>query len=309
MVSHQCCPAFGDRKPATVSPAIYRYIRKKLVFQGVITTDAMGMKGVLALHECLGHACAEAAASGVDLVLAKCHPAIEDEVFQWIKRYVNEGKITEADLDAKIGRILKMKADQGLFKDYFEPKKALKTVLEAKVSGPIRTAAKKCAILVRDEAEVLPLKKEQKILVIEPFYREWQGKGFDNFYQPGMLSLSMEKYARVVYFETDVKVSDEEAANALKHSGSFDVTVVNSFYWRGCPTNAGLVQKLIDLGRKVVVVAAIPYENVCLPAVKTLIVNWGQVPECQRAAADILFGKAKSKGKWPLKGYKIRGIK
>jgi beta-N-acetylhexosaminidase len=311
MVSHQICPAFGGiEKPASVSEGIYRYIRKALKFNGVITTDAMGMKGVLARFKSFGHACAEAAAVGADLVLAKCNPELEQDVFDWIKRYVDSGRIPETVLDAKVERILAMKIRQGLFRGYFDPQKAARTLARPSVRTPIRAAAEKSIILVRDEARLIPLSPRRKVLVIEPFYREWQNKGLDNFYQPGMLSLFMQAYSRNVrYLETDIAVSREDERRALAMASECDITVVNSFFWRSCPTNAGLVKKLIQRRRRVIVVANTPYKNICLPEVKTLIVNWAQVPFCQKAAADLLFGKRRGAGKWPLKKYRIRGIK
>ena len=311
MMSHQMCRAFDPKKPSTVTPTTYRYIRDVLKFDGVITTDAMGMKGVLDLYEGLGHACAEAAASGADLVLAKCHPALEGEVFDWIKKYVKDGRIIEADLDRKIERVLRMKASQGLFKSYFSPRKAVRVIRAARVIAPIRKAAEKSAILVRDEAHLLPLRKDTKVLVIEPIYREWQSKGFDIHYQPGMLSLFMEKRSRnVTLLSTDIRVSKYEEEKALALAATHDITVVNTFFWRGCPTNRELIKKLLAQGTRVIQVATAPFDEVCTVAeVKTLLITWGQVPECQRSAANILFGKTRSKGKWPLKHYKIRGIK
>lgn len=308
MMSHQICPAFGDGRPATVSPACYRYLREKLGFAGVITTDAMGMKGVLALHEGLGHACAEAAAAGADLVLAKCHPAVEQEVFDWIKRYVNEGRIAEADLDEKIYRILAMKAGQGLFKDYFNPARAEATLRAQEIGAIVERAARASAFLLRDRSKLLPLKPEQRVLVVEPYYREWQSKGFDNWYHPCMLSLAMERYSRrVELVATGIEPSAAEEQMVLERARESDVVVVNTFYWRGCPTNRHLIGRLLKQGASVVQVSTAPYEEVAVvKEAGTVLVTWGQVPACQRNGAAILYGKARAQGTWPLKSTPAR---
>ena len=301
MISHQVCPCFGDEDPATVSRSIYNFVRESLGFKGVITTDAMGMRGVLERFDSLGDACATSIAMGADLVLAKCHPVLENEVFDSIKRYVEEGKITEASLDEKITRILEMKNDQGLFDEYFDPAEAGKVVKDQAIVAPIKKVCYESIMKIRDNKDLLPLKPEQKVMVIEPTYKEWQGKGWDCDYHPGMLSLSMEKYSRnITYVETSVELNDDELANVVKVMDEYDVIVINTFYWRSRAGNAEIARNLIGKGVPVILVATAPYDTVCLPEAETLIVNWGQVPECQRAAADLLYGKIEAKGTWPL---------
>ncbi len=309
MTAHQVCPAFGDNRPASVSLSVYRYLRDELGFEGVVTTDAMGMKGVVDMFGCLGQACAEAAKAGADLILAKCNPDLELEVFDWIKRYVDEGEIEESDIDAKLFRILSMKDRQNLDSDYFDPSQAEETLWKPEIKEPIRSVAEKCVMVVRDEQDLLPFDPESSVLVVEPIYREWQSKGYDNFYHPGMLSLFMERWSRrITLCETEIDVSPEEHNEALERASEHDIVIVNSFFWRGCPTNTHLVRDLIEKGHKVAVVANAPYENICDPCIKTLIINWGQTPYCQEAAANALYGKAGSLGSWPLQNYKIRGV-
>ncbi|MCK5528431.1 MAG: hypothetical protein KAI74_02000, partial [Kiritimatiellae bacterium] len=301
MISHQVCPCFGDEDPATVSRSIYNFVRESLGFNGVITTDAMGMRGVLERFGSLGDACAASIAMGADLVLAKCHPDLELGVFESIKRYVEEGKITEASLDEKITRILNMKKDQGLFDEYFDPAEARDVIKDKAVVEPIKTVCSNSIMKIRDNEDLLPLKPEQKVLVIEPTYKEWQGKGWDCYYHPGMLSLNMEKYSRnIKYVETSMDLNADELADIVKVMDEYDVIVINNFYWRSRAGNSELSRQLIGKGVPVIVVATAPYETVCVPEAKTLIVTWGQVPECQRAAADLLFGKIEARGVWPL---------
>jgi hypothetical protein len=247
--------------------------------------------------------------AGADLVLAKCNPDLEQEVFDWVKRYVDEGRISESDLDAKLFRILSMKDRQNLETDYFEPSEVERTLWKPEVKEPIRTTAEKCIMVVRDEESTLPLGEEDSALVVEPIYREWQSKGYDNFYHPGMLSLFMEHWSRnVSLFETDIDMTDDERSAIMELAAGYDAVVVNSFFWRSCPTNSHLVRDLIAKGHKVVVVANEPYENICIPEIKTLIINWGQTPYCQQAAANVIYGKAAGQGTWPLENYSIRGV-
>ncbi|MCK5850403.1 MAG: hypothetical protein KAH23_05760, partial [Kiritimatiellae bacterium] len=276
MTAHQVCPAFGDSLPASVSPAIYSYIREVLKFDGVITTDAMGMKGVTARYEGLAQACAEAAAAGADMILAKCNPELENDVVDWITKYVDNGRITEADLDAKVARILKMKESQGLFGEYFSTGQAEAVIKREDIQTTIKTVAKKAIKLVRDEENYLPISKEARVLVVEPFFKEWQSKGFDNFYHPSMLSLFMEQYSsNVKLLEVNIDLTEEDEQDIALKAESADIIVVNLLFWRSSSLSMPeATKKLIEKGHKVIIVANTPYENICLPEAKALIVNW-----------------------------------
>jgi len=78
MTAHTIYPAIDPtRRPASVSRVITTdLLRGHLGFQGVITTDAMGMKGVSSLFSGIGESCAEAmAASRVTVRQLRTVPA------------------------------------------------------------------------------------------------------------------------------------------------------------------------------------------------------------------------------------------
>jgi beta-N-acetylhexosaminidase len=76
MTAHNLYPALDDSgKPASVSPKIIKgFLRKELGFNGIVTSDAMGMRGVIEMYKDYADACAASLAAGNDLTLAKGAP-------------------------------------------------------------------------------------------------------------------------------------------------------------------------------------------------------------------------------------------
>ena len=89
-------------------------LREEMGFEGVITTDAIGMKGVISRFESYGEACAAAIAAGNDLVLAKGDPGNIPGVVEWTKRYMDDGRIPMDELDDHVRRVLALHRDYSL---------------------------------------------------------------------------------------------------------------------------------------------------------------------------------------------------
>ncbi|MDI6031625.1 beta-glucosidase BglX [Flavobacterium sp. LB2P84] len=83
---------------------------------------------------------------------------------------VKEGKVKESDIDDSARRILKVKFELGLFDDpykYCDENRELATVGKQEFQEGVLDVAKKSIVLLKNEKEVLPLKKSgQKIALI-----------------------------------------------------------------------------------------------------------------------------------------------
>jgi hypothetical protein len=97
--------------------------------------------------------------------------------------------------------------------------------------------------------------------------------------------------------------TEEEAAAIVERSKKFDVCVVICQKFRNQPSSSHIAEKLIAAGRKVVVLSTNPYETSIPPNARTVLVIYGQVPPILRNVADVLYGKTKPQGKWPLSRY------
>ena len=84
---------------------------------------------------------------------------------------LEEGKVTQEEIDAACRRVLVAKYKLGLFErpfQYFDKEKAKKIVLSDKHLEIARDVAKRSIVLLKNDNEVLPLEKNGKIAVVGP---------------------------------------------------------------------------------------------------------------------------------------------
>ncbi len=178
-------------------------LRKKIKFDGVVISDYN------AIHELVNHRVAkddkEAALlafnAGIDVdLMSSCYPN------NLISLY-NEKKITMEEIDKKVFRVLEVKNKLGLFEN---PNQFL-NYGEINTQNTLNTAYKmsvESITLLKNENDILPLKKNDKILFVGPFINE------ESFYSSWSLFvdknmstiwdiLGKSKYSEYSLFETN----------------------------------------------------------------------------------------------------------
>ena len=312
MTAHTIYEAIDPDKPASVSRRVVTgLLREEMGFEGVITSDAIGMHGVISRFSSYGEACAAAIAAGNDLVLAKGDPGNVPGAVEWIKRYVEDGRIPLEELDAHVRRVLKLKMDYGVFKEPLaEPKRAAKVVRDRKVVRLCLEAAERSAIVVRDRKKLLPLKRGVKIFFTDQRYDAYHNKAEDYWWHSHMMAEYLRRYSDAVESrETGLEITADDEERILAGAAAADVVVIHSFYWRGNPTNAAIARKVMATGRPVVLVSGGPYrESIAIDEADCLLVTFGSSPKCLENAAAVIFGEGRACGRWPLKHYRIEGV-
>ena len=82
---------------------------------------------------------------------------------------VHKNLIREKDIDTAVRRILRLKFEMGLFENpYVEPKKAAKEVGTAQAKEVALQTARASITLLKNEQQILPLKKDMHVAVIGP---------------------------------------------------------------------------------------------------------------------------------------------
>lgn len=111
MAGHLLVPAL-DTLPASVSHEVMtELLRKKMKFDGIITTDALNMNGVLApFGNSYEKATLGAYMAGADILLMPKHIS---ESIDLIADYVGTDRKRMKDLDRRVMRIMQMKLDCG----------------------------------------------------------------------------------------------------------------------------------------------------------------------------------------------------
>lgn len=115
MVAHLNVPAIDDRdrRPTTLSePTIAGLIKEKMGFKGLVFTDALDMRGVTKYFES-GEVEAEALLAGSDALLL---PEDVPAAVRTIKNYVADGRLSMAQVEQSIRKILRAKYRLGVTK-------------------------------------------------------------------------------------------------------------------------------------------------------------------------------------------------
>ena len=153
--------------PATGDKFLQRDILKgEWGFKGFVVSDWASCMEMVehGFAEDLAHAAEIAVTAGSDMDM-------ESRAFvSHIKELVESGKVDEALVDDAVRRILKIKFELGLFEDpyrYFDKKREAELINHPDHKLAVLDMAKKSIVLLKNEGQLLPLKKtQQKIAVI-----------------------------------------------------------------------------------------------------------------------------------------------
>jgi beta-N-acetylhexosaminidase len=308
MIAHNAYTALdSSNQVATVSKKIITgLLREEIGFKGVISTDAMGMKGLTKLYP-PDEGAALAIEAGCDIVLAK---VMEDDMpfktFHKIMDFVKAGRITRERLEESARRVLGLKYDFGLFKNAKgDPAKSERILQNPKIAQLSSEAAQRAAIVCRDRTKLMPLKKNNKILVVInicPAYMQAN----DEFLHPALFYDAVKVYAPTADIaETSKEMNVNQSEYILKKAQDFDHVVFFNVSVRHTFKQNELIRQLIKNGHKgVVMVTNDIYNSLRIKEVDAVVCTFSGMPRSMETAAGILFGKIKPKGAWPLTRYK-----
>lgn len=305
MTAHSAYPALDPSGlPATLSPTILQdVLRHELGFEGVITTDAMGM-GAIARKYGVPTGCAMAIKAGCDLVLLKFEGELRTQVYFELKRWVDKGWLTEDELDTRVRRVLLMKAREGLFETggLVNAADAGSAIRDPETAAVCRRAARRGALVMRDRQNLLPLKPAQTVMVVEQTDNPVKTPGTRQFHDYLLNEDVLEKSLNVINVTTRFKATQDEVERVLALSAKADVVMVSNYYVRSLSeNNSDLIRALIRKRRKVVVVTNTPYAFGAPPKAGTVVCSFGSNPSSIRAAVDLMYGKYKPSAQLPIK--------
>ena len=141
-------------------------LRKEWDFKGFVVTDYTG------INEMIDHGMGDlkqvsalAMNAGIDMDM------VGEGFLKTLKQSISEGKVTEQTVTDATRRILEAKYDLGLFDDpyrYTDTKRAQKEVFSPKHLEAAKTIASQSMVLMKNDKQVLPLKKSGTVAVIGP---------------------------------------------------------------------------------------------------------------------------------------------
>lgn len=109
LVSHTIVECFDPETPASLSPAVHRYLREEMGFEGVIVTDDLVMQAITDAYGA-GEAAVLAVLAGNDLL---CSTEYVTQ-YEAVLAAVLDGRIDIDRLNDAVGHVLQWKLDLGL---------------------------------------------------------------------------------------------------------------------------------------------------------------------------------------------------
>ena len=176
--------------PATLSDDIIKgVVREKMNFDGVVVTDAMNMDAI-AKNFGEAQAVIMAIQADVDICLmptilrSKADVAKLDTIISEVKNAINEGTITEDDLNDSVRRILTLKENRGIL-DYADDTRTWEEKLTnaneqvgSKENRDIeREVSAQAVTITKNEDNILPLRPKdgEKVLLLGAYDNELPG--------------------------------------------------------------------------------------------------------------------------------------
>ncbi|QNN51054.1 glycoside hydrolase family 3 C-terminal domain-containing protein [Phycicoccus endophyticus] len=291
MTAHLAFPALDDSgDPATLShPILTGLLREELGFEGVIVTDSLEMQGVRELY---GDAevAVRALLAGADQLLMS--PALDD-AFAAVLDAVGSGRIGRRDLDAKVRRILTMKAGRGLTDDVMVDPDALDRVVgTAEHLAAADAISERTTTLVRNEAGLLPLATDGADLLVT---------GYGVSTTATLAAALEEQGATTTVRQTGTSPTDADIAAAAAAAAGRDAVVVTTMKAWTDDQQRKLVAALRGTGVPVVVVAVRdPYDVAYLGEAETYLATYSYSPVAVTAAARVIAGAVSPTGKLPV---------
>ena len=314
--------------PCTVNEFTLRKVLKdSLGFPGFVVSDAN------AIRECVVHGIAEDDRdAGVKAALAGMDMDMGTEIYlKTLKESVESGKVPMEVIDDAVRRILSVKmwlglfdhpyVDEDLIHRYDElPKEHIETA---------RRSAEESIVLLKNEGDILPLKKDAKIAlvgdlaaskteIIGAWAMSWQEKDCVS-----ILDGMKEEFPNMRYFPCggpEGDLNDSEIMNAADYGDVIVAVLGETDAMSGEASSRAditlpgrqreLLERLLTTGRKVVLVLmngrplALEWENLYVPVI---VEAWQLGIQMGPAVAAVLSGKKNPSGKLSSTFPKVTG--
>lgn len=153
--------------PCSVNPYTLRTVLKDgYGMNGFVVSDANGIK------ECVAHGiAADDEDAGIQAMNAGLDMDMGPHIYKnYLKKAVEEGRVSMEVLDDAVRRILRVKVWLGLFENPYVPEESIRTYADCDVpkehSALALEAAEKSLVLLKNEDKLLPLDRKQKISLV-----------------------------------------------------------------------------------------------------------------------------------------------
>jgi beta-glucosidase-like glycosyl hydrolase len=301
MVAHMSIPALDNTPhlPSTLSkPIITDILKEKLAFKGLVFSDAMDMKGVVKYFP-NGEADVRGLIAGNDVLELSQN---SDRAIKLIRKSIRQKRLTWADVNTKVRKILEAKYWMGLHN--------LKPIDTEGLVEDLNSPAEQALNQELTDASITLLKGEKMIPLRNDFVRKTAIVTI-GVNEPSIFAKAIKKEmpdATLFIVPKNVSVKEMEAVKTeLK---KFDLCLLSIYDTRTRPASSldydsSLKLFIADLTKQnsITTVFANPYTVAGLPGIEAsegLIIAYQNSKETETSAAKLLLGKLKANGKLPV---------
>ena len=311
MSAHIWLPKLEPEKglPSTLSHNVMTdLLRKELQYEGVIFTDAMGMKGVSAAFS-PEEASVRAIEAGNDMLIL---PPDVPKAFNGLKAAVASGRITEARIDESVRRILRAKAKLGLDNAktrFTDPTKLMSSVANKANRDYSQSVMDRAITLVRDEKNVLPIRPSADLRVVQINVVDTRS-GWREGAPGGTVTTELAKrFPRAVTVRVDDQSTPQEFDQVRKLAQLADVLILNGFirvaaYKGSIDLTASQLSLIRDLAKAdkpfVFTIFGSPYVLTHLAEIPSYIVTYDTSFLAESSAIRAITGEIPFQGKLPI---------
>ena len=286
MSAHITFPAI-DATPglaATLSPKVLTgLLRDEMQYDGLVMTDELTMGALATSGYPAPQAASAALHAGADVLLLQTGYTMHRQVHAMLVDRVQRGIISPTRLDEAVKRILIAKQKFGILTEHVTRNTNLAVVGSAEMKTVSRTVALQAITLLRDDAKLIPLKADTKLLVVET----------------GNLGLGKQLGATTI--QVKAQPTRDEIASVVQIAKDGRIAIVATSDVAKNKSQADLITALNQANVPTIVIATrSPYDLLYLNNVQTYLASYGNNPPMIEALAAILTGKAKPRGKLPV---------
>lgn len=297
MVSHVMFTKYDDIYPSTLSSKIIKgLLREELGYKGLVVTDSLTMKAVFdrfSLEDIVLHGFN--AGNDILLLCGARDIAMQQKFFETAVSLVKNGKISIDLVNESVRRILTYKKmfDCGNMAEFFtDIENDLNVIDRVRFSEKVMEDA---ITLVKDENKLLPIKKEEKVLLVFP-----KIKVVTLAENPDASLNSLAEYLPFkvdkLYLPTDP--TKEDSTNLVTLQSKYDKIIYCSYNACFNCNQADLINSL-DTNKLLVIAVRTPYDELVLKAT-TFLCSYEASPLAFKALAKVLTGEIKPKGVMPV---------
>ncbi len=284
--------------PASLSETIVSNILKKeLGFKGLVITDGLGMKALTENYE-PGYIELYALCAGNDIILC---PLDVPKAVKLIEQAISDGRFSEEELNERVLKILRSK--EKLFKQQspFIDFKLAQAEVNTNEAYAVKYASYRQAItLVKNHKHIIPLDPED--------YKNTSVIQIGG-YLPSTFETHLKNRTNLTTYHVPAEMSQtqfDSAAQSASESkiviiGLFDMNKLTNQNWGIAKKTLKLIKKLKNEGKKIIVVPfGNPYSLSLFENGDALLMPYEDDPDAQEAAAEIITGTLKSRGRLPV---------